>query len=431
MVGFGESYFQAFAVLLKASSIQLGLIGSLPQFLGSMSQLFSDRLMVWIQSRQRFVCRSALLQALMFIPIIFVFIWGRFSLWAFLAFISLYWIFGFVLGPAWISWIGDLVPERKRGLYFGRRNRIMGLVTFLSLVAGGAILQIFFNTFGTAYGGFLCIFFLAFIMRLCSFAALRLKYEPPFQPELRTRGQMADLFLNKANNNYRFYVFYLSLINGAIYLSAPFFAPYMLVTLKFSYMRYTMITATLILVKFIMMPVWGRLMDRYGAKKILSITGMTMPLVPLFWVFSANVFYLIAVQCYSGFVWAGFELAAFNFIYNISDKKMLPVHVTYYTVFNGVAMLAGGLSGGVIARFAAPYVPAYLFIFFLSFVLRLLAAICFLPLIHEPRTVRSVSFKQLAFLYIAHWPHRGMIYSQIILRKSKRYLKKRVTLNKP
>src|SRR3989339_2065867 len=65
MVGFGESFFSAFAVFLKANNMQLGLLGSLPQALGSLSQLVSNRLIWLFNSRKKFVCTSALLEGLM------------------------------------------------------------------------------------------------------------------------------------------------------------------------------------------------------------------------------------------------------------------------------------------------------------------------------------------------------------------------------
>ena len=44
-IGFGESFFQAFAIFLKANSLQIGILGSLPQALGSLFQLFSHKLL--------------------------------------------------------------------------------------------------------------------------------------------------------------------------------------------------------------------------------------------------------------------------------------------------------------------------------------------------------------------------------------------------
>ena len=50
MVGFGESFIQAFAVFLKATNFQLSLLGSLPQTLGCISQFFSSWLIRFADS---------------------------------------------------------------------------------------------------------------------------------------------------------------------------------------------------------------------------------------------------------------------------------------------------------------------------------------------------------------------------------------------
>ena len=103
MVGFGESFFSAFAVFLKANNLQLGLIGSLPQTLGSLSQLFTNKIMDFFKSRKKVVCLGVLLQALTYLPIALLFMFDKFKIAYLLFFISIYWIFGTILSPAWNS----------------------------------------------------------------------------------------------------------------------------------------------------------------------------------------------------------------------------------------------------------------------------------------------------------------------------------------
>jgi len=43
--------------------------------------------------------------------------------------------------PVWNSLMGDLVPARKRGRYFGVRTRYMSLTGFIALVAAGGVLH--------------------------------------------------------------------------------------------------------------------------------------------------------------------------------------------------------------------------------------------------------------------------------------------------
>jgi len=91
MIGFGESFFAPFAVFLKANNIQLGLLSSLPQVLGSFSQLLSNQLIRLFRSRKILVCTAAAAQGVMLIPIALVFFLGRFSVFYLILFSCLYW----------------------------------------------------------------------------------------------------------------------------------------------------------------------------------------------------------------------------------------------------------------------------------------------------------------------------------------------------
>ena len=48
---------------------------------------------------------------------------------------------GAIAGPAWFSWMGDLVPKEKRGKYFGKRNRILQAVTIITMLTAGFLLD--------------------------------------------------------------------------------------------------------------------------------------------------------------------------------------------------------------------------------------------------------------------------------------------------
>ena len=46
------------------------------------------------------------------------------------------------MGPVWISWIG-FSPRTIRSNYHANRNRIINSLIFISILIGGAILEIF------------------------------------------------------------------------------------------------------------------------------------------------------------------------------------------------------------------------------------------------------------------------------------------------
>jgi len=419
MIGFGESFFSVFAVFLKATNLQLGLLGSLPQTLGSLFQLFTNRLIKLFKSRKKLVYISVLLQALMYIPVALVFFFGTFRVIHLIIFLCIYWIFGTIANPAWNSWIGDLVNEKERGSYFGRRNRVTGFLSFASLLAAGYILQRFSSSVSMEYLGFVIIFSLAMFSRILSFIYLMKAYEPEYTIDPESHFSFIDFIKQARFRNYGLFVIYLCFINFGVYVSAVFFTPYMLYDLKLSYGIFTIITAAAMIMKFVMMPVWGNLSDKYGTKKVLTLAGFLMPVVPVLWIFSANIWYLILIQLYSGFIWAGFDMASFNFIFDSTSPKKRTTCVAYYNVLNGIAILLGAIIGGFIVRYNNLFWSKYFLVFIISFMLRYIASLIFIPKIREVRVVEEISHRKLLLKAFTAMPTRGLIYNIVTLRKKK------------
>lgn len=418
MIGFGESFFAVFAVFLRANNIQLGLLSSLPLLFGSLSQLLSNRLIKLFRSRKTLVVIAALIQGLMYIPIALVFFFGTLSVFLLIFFACLYWVFGMILSPAWNSWMGDLVDERKRGAYFGRRSKITGFSTFISFLIAGYILQRFGERAATQYIGFVTIFFLALISRIVSFIYLTKKYEPEYKTAHEAEFSFLEFIKQARFRNFGQFVLYLSFMNASVYLSAPFFTPYMLRDLKLDYLAFTVIHAVAIIVKLFMIPVWGRAADRYGTKRVLGLTGFLMPLTPVLWLFSGEFFYLIIIQVFAGFIWAGFEISSFNFIFDTTSPQKRATAIAYYNVINGVGIFLGAVAGGLIVKYNSVFWSKYLFVFLLSCLLRYIASFIFLPRLREVRPVEHIPYPRLFFKIISTMPTAGLVYSLIPFRKS-------------
>jgi MFS family permease len=413
MIGLGESFFVAYALFLKATTLQVGLLSSLPQGLGSLLQFFSNGLIRAFGSRKRLVVTAALLQGLMYVPVALVFFFGEFRVRHLILFACLYWAFGMILGPAWNSWMGDLVSEDRRGAYFGRRSKITGTATFVAVLAAGYILQQYGGSDRTQYAGFVLIFLLALASRMVSVLFLSKKYEPAYEvPREAEFGFLA--FLQQARfRNYGRFVLYLGLMNFAVFLSAPFFTPYMLQDLRLSYLTFTVVNAAAIIVKVLSMPVWGHAADRFGARRVLSLTGFLMPLVPVLWLLSGAFLWLIAIQAYAGFIWGGFEIAAFSFIFDTTTPRKRATCVAYYNMINGVSLISGALIGSAIVRLNAVFWSKYLLVFLLSGLLRIAASIVFLPRLREVRDVETIGYSRLFLKVVTSMPTVGLVYELI------------------
>jgi len=416
-IGFGESFFQAFATLFKATDFQLGLLGSLPIALGSIAQIWSSKLVKIFNSRRKFILFSVIFEALMYIPIASVFFFGELKVFHLIFFVCLYWIFGTIAVPAWSSWMGDLVNEHERGSYFGKRNKIAGFASFFAMLAGGYILQIFADGLVSRYIGFTIIFILAFASRIFSYSYLSKQYEPEYSLFPEKYFSFIDFIRLARFTNYGKFVLYLSSMNFAVYIAAPFFTAYMLYELNLSYMEFTIITAASLIVKFIAMPIWGRASDRFGTKKVLSLASFLMPLTPLLWIFSSNFWYLIAIQAYSGFVWAGFEISSFSFIFDNTTPQKRTRCIAYYNVLNGIAVFLGAISGAFVIKYSEIIWSKYYLVFLLSAVLRYGSSLGFIPHLKEERRVEHISYKNLLLSVLTTMPTMGIIHHLIPIRK--------------
>ncbi|HSQ78860.1 MAG TPA: MFS transporter [Nitrospirota bacterium] len=414
MVGFGESFFVAYALFLKATTLQVAFLSALPQALGSLLQFFSNGLMRALGSRKRLVISGALLQGFMYVPVALIYFFGELKIWHLLFFTCLYWTFGMVQSPAWNSWMGDLVVEGRLGAYFGRRSKVAGTATFIALLMAGYILQQFEGRgAGRQYEGFVLIFLMAIASRMASVLFLSKKYEPAYSVPPEAEFGFMKFLRHAEFKNYRLFVLFLGFMNFAVFLSAPFFTPYMLHDLHLGYLTFTMVNAAAIIAKVLSMPVWGRAADRFGARRVLTLAGFLMPPVPILWLVSNKVAWLIAIQIYSGFIWGGFEIAAISFIFDTTLPQKRATCVAYYNVISGLALISGAMLGSFIVRVNSVFPSKYLLVFFLSGLLRFVASLVFVPRLQEVRTVERIGYPRLFVKVLASMPTLGLMYELI------------------
>jgi MFS family permease len=271
--------------------------------------------------------------------------------------------------------------------------------TFIALVLAGIVLHVF-NKNHLVEAGYFIIFMFAFLARLNS-ARWLARYE---DPELTILPEQSFTFLQfirrSKNSNFAKFVFYVGAIKLGVAFSAPYFALYMLRDLKFSYIEFTCVTAVSTITQFLTFRYWGELSDRFGNKKILSLCGWGVAIVPMLWLFSANIVYIVVIQVCAGFVWAGFILASSNFLFDAVSPPKRALCVAYQGLINGICMFIGSISGGLTANaLPATYtigsttwkpVSVLPVIFLLSGILRLIGSGLLLHKFKEVRPVEKI-----------------------------------------
>jgi MFS family permease len=396
MLGLTQNYIVPFALALKATTMQVGLLTSIPNLTMALSQLASPRLAERAGSRKGLILPVVLLHALMWLPILLVpYLFPGAKIWWLIVLVTLSVVFGALGNPAWGSLMADLVPGRIRGRYFGARGRIAGFVTLVFSVIGGLILQF---TASNVFLGFSVLFGGAMLFRLVSLYYLARMYEPPLARVNGARHRLIDLVKSLGSSNLGRLTIYVALVSFSTNIAAPFFAVYMLRGLQFSYLTYVIITAVSSLSTLLFLTFWGKRADRAGNVKVMRITSVLIPLIPVLWLASRQVYYLAMVETFAGFAWAGFNLAYMNFIYDAAAPEKRTQHIALFNAMNGTAICLGALLGG----FIAPHLPRLLgynllTLFLISGVLRALVVAILLRRISEVRRVSQTGIISLLF----------------------------------
>jgi MFS family permease len=364
MVGLGETYLPAFALAIGFGQVVSGLVASVPIFVGGMVQLLAHRFLPGCASYKRWVVITSTLQALAFIPLVIAAVYGSISIWVLFAVASLYWASGLAAGPAWNTWIAQIVPIQIRPNFFAKRNRFTQLATFGGFLLGGFFLYLGKYS-GNVLLGFACIFLVAFASRIVSAVFLGAHRQP------RPRGIRTSTATESARNEHfspkgKRLILYLVCIQAFVQFSGPYFTPYMLKQLNFSYNAFVFLIGVSFVSKAFAFALWGRIGQRRGAEFLLWMGGIGIIPASFLWTLSNSIAWLATVQIISGIVWAAYELGFFlRFLQDIPQKRRAQL-LTYYNFANATAWCGGALLGGwYLATWSASF-EAYHGLFMIS-----------------------------------------------------------------
>ncbi|MHB8973353.1 MAG: MFS transporter [Pirellulaceae bacterium] len=371
MVGFGEIYFSAFALAVGLGELMAGLVASLPLLAGGILQTISPWAIRWLGSHKRWVVCCATLQSLTFFPLMVAAYRGHLSGAGLLAIAALYWAAGLATGPAWNTWIGTIVPASMRAEFFAFRTRSSQAALFLGFLLGGVALQ-FASAGHYVLSTFAALFAVAGCSRLFSVWMLLRTTEPtPIPGKMRhlTWREMRRQLVAGSGGRL---VIYLVCVQAAVQMSGPYFTPFMLEKLHFSYGAYVTLISVAYLAKVLALPAWGRVARHIGAKQLLWIGGIGIIPISGGWIVSHDLSWLILMQVISGAAWGAYELAFFLLFFESIAEEERTSLLTFYNLFYTAAWVSGALMGGLILSACGTSYQGYLLIFGLSSLARLL-----------------------------------------------------------
>ncbi|MDD5492093.1 MAG: MFS transporter [bacterium] len=391
-----DNYIAPFAIYLQATAPQLALLTSLPNLIGNLLQIKAPDMLEKRGSRLKIVTFFIFLQATMWLAVIlvpFIALTDRVPL--LIVFVIILTSFGLFGTSAWSSMMSDLVPAEVRGSYFSWRNKTLGLMGLGAGFLAGLVLYLFK---ARPITGFIIIFSAAMLFRYISWWCIARMYDPPLHIKEEDSFTFWEFIRRWRQSNFVKFVFFVAGINFGTYMAAPFFSLYMLRDLHMNYLAYTAVIITSPLVTLLMMNAWGKQADIVGNVKVLKLTSIFIPFIPITWLFGHSLWYLLCIQVFGGFFWAGFNLCTINFIYDAATPEKRTRCISYFNVINGFGIFAGAMTGGYLYK-VVPSLFGYTFLMVCLFsgVTRAMVMVILGRRIREVRPVKHISAGELFY----------------------------------
>lgn len=407
-----------FAQSLGCSRFEFGVLSALP-FMASLLTLVSSVVIEHTGQRKRLFFLGHYFQRFMWIAIALVPVWllnrfgpsnSGFAVGAFLLLVLLMHSGQAMGGPAWVSWMADIVPTRIRGRYFSRRRQ-WGIVSAIpaAVIVGWVVDRYAGIGMPTDQVLRVCgwIFIVASVFGVLDIAMFHFVPAVPMAPK---RG--AHLFRSLAgplrNKQYLWFAGFVATLTFAVSFMGQFVTLYVIEEVKVNGKgTQLMLLVAPMVAQLLVLPLWGRAVDRMGKRPVLKLATFGFAPIAIGWCFltHGNVWLGYALSALGAAFYTGVEIANFNFVMQMAGsgddegEERGSSYVAVNTVIINIAGCLGGLASGAIAETlkymnwqpiaAMRALNYYDVLFILSGVLRLAAVVVFIPHMHEPAAKRG------------------------------------------
>ena len=394
----GGALLSNFLLDLDASTVEIGLVASIPQMTNLLQPLgayLGDR----IKSRNWYslwIFGTSRLLWLMIVPGIWL-VSSSHMAGRQLVLLTLFiiWVTNILeaLGRAsFFSWLAVLVPERLRGRYFGFRNSVVNLTNFIGVPLLGLAVS---KWPGGSLSGFGAVLVLGIVLGIISlgFHFLMTDVNPQV---VHAAGSDTDqgspwetVFSFLKDANFLRFLLYSGLWSFAVNISAPFFNLYLLGDLNLDVSVVTLYNSLGFGANLLMLMFWGKLADRIGNRPLMLVVGILVGLTPLLWLEAGTTAIFLWVwfpllHILAGATWAAIDLCSGNLMMSVTPLRNQSIYFAVAAAVPGITGAIGITVGGYIASLTD--FGGLPMAFAISAVLRLLAL---LPLVfvHEQRAV--------------------------------------------
>ncbi len=207
----------------------------------------------------------------------------------------------------------------------------MGLAALVVAPLAGRIIITTSTRLESLFAGYQAVFVLAFLFGMGSTNAFQCIRDPGPLVTNRKPHQRGDL-RRALRQNSAFVGLVISTLvwNMALQVAAPFLNVYLVSEFAATPLTIGTLAAIATTAALVGQRLFGRLLNRKGAFWVQAMTGLLIPIAPLAWTLITAPWQLGIINTFSGFLWAGYNLANFNLLLKMTTEEQRPRAVALY-----------------------------------------------------------------------------------------------------
>jgi MFS family permease len=294
--------------------------------------------------------------------------------------------FAAIAGVSWNSWIQEWVPARLRGKYFARRNAYLQFSTLTFLFAAGWAL----GHWNYAIPAFQAVIGVACLIRIYS---LYWQWISPTQPlpqaQAPTISFRAQVDVLSRSRSFLLFVLFGSVWSFAANCFGPFYHVFMFEQLNFSAFDVGILSTLTALGGALALPAWGRLLDRFGNKPVMTFALIVWQLQNFLWCFITpeNRSLLYGMWIFGGLTSACFILGQFTLLLRLLPVEAKNLAIGFNLAVTSLVAAIAPIVGGAVLQWALPRWQNDLAVYHVCFLLQPLLSLVaagILLRVHEP-----------------------------------------------
>lgn len=341
-------FLSGYIIFLEGSDFLVGLLNNSLTW-ASVAALFSYLIYERMESRKKFLLTLLVVSRLLVCSVIFLpLIFGKSPIT--LGILTITVIMGNVLWSIYtigssVWMMGSVQKENRNEFVYKRIFWLRISFTLFTIIMGFVM-----DWSGKSYAGFVIVFLTSLVLSITDVVIMFKIKEPANKIIKNVTFNASILFEPFKRKSYISFLVFIFLFHISLTISSSFTPLYLIRYLKFDYKFISIINVITYFFLILCTRLWSKLESKKGLMFVFKITGFIVIIEYLIYGFLKNdtYFLLYLAPVFSGVGYSGFNVAIFNYRYELMPENNRTVYEGWFGAVMGFSMLVSPIIGNFV-----------------------------------------------------------------------------------